>query len=554
MKKMTIIACLIILFGAVFLSGCQDNKSADSSQNSNAPGNSTSSVNPAGQFPITNDKTTLKVMVPENSVVKDFSTNEFTKYLEEKTNIHIDWEIIPSKSASEKLNLVLSGGDYPDVIMGFGVSNTQQMIYGSQGIFLPMNKMIDKYGVETKKMFQELPVVKESITAPDGNIYALPQTNECFHCDLPRRMWIYQPWLDKLGLKMPTTTDEFYEVLKAFKTKDPNGNGKADEIPLSGSPTGFYTSIDSFLMDAFIYNPGGDRIYLDKKKVVVPFDKPEWKDGLLYLHKLYSEGLLDHQSLTQDGNQLKQLGENPNTAVLGAVSAMHMGVFTEFYGKSNRWLEYKTVPPLKGPKGLQVATLEGYHSVGGGEFLITKAAKNPEAAFRLADFIYNEESTLRSTVGRPDQEWVKAQPGEIGINGKPAKWKQIANWGQVQNFNWGQTGISYRSNDLRLGEVANPEKPLEVVMYNEAKQKYDPYKPDISQVLPPLFFSNEQAGELSDLAKTINDYVNEMMARFVTGDADLDKEWSSYLSNLKKMNLERYLQIYQEAYDKKYKK
>ncbi len=76
---------------------------------------------------------------------------------------------------------------------------------------------------------------KDLITAPDGNIYALPQVNECYHCMYQQRMWIYKPWLDKLGLKMPTTTDEFYEVLKAFKTKDPNGNGKADEIPLSGS-------------------------------------------------------------------------------------------------------------------------------------------------------------------------------------------------------------------------------------------------------------------------------------------------------------------------------
>jgi putative aldouronate transport system substrate-binding protein len=192
--------------------------------------------------------------------------------------------------------------------------------------------------------------------------------------------------------------------------------------------------------------------------------------------------------------------------------------------------------------------------VGGGSYLITKSSKHPEAAFRLADYLYNEEVTLRSVIGRPGTEWVKAEEGEIGINGKQAKWKQIASWGQVQNFNWGQTGPSLRTNDLRLGEVANPEKPLEIVMYEEAKNNYEPYKQKPEQVLPPLFFTNDEAIEIADLSKTINDYVNEMIARFVTGDADLDKDWDSYLDNLANMKLDHYLSIYQGVYDSKYKK
>jgi len=544
-----------MLTATTALAGCSSGSNEGTSENQNNGAEKTPAVNPAGQFPITNEKTTVRIMMPSNPVVEDFATNEFTKYLEERTNVHIEWEIIPAKSAAEKLNLILSSGDdLPDVIMEFGVSNAQQMIYGNQGVFLPLNDLIEKYGTETKAMFEQLPIVKESITAPDGNIYALPHVNECFHCTLPRRMWIYQPWLDKLNLQMPTTTEEFYNVLKAFKTQDPNGNGKADEIPLSGSPSGFYSSIDSFIMNAFIYNPGGDRIYLENGKAVVPFDKPEWREGLTYLRKLYQEGLLDPQALTQDGDQLKRLGENPDVAIMGATAAMHMGVFSEFYGSSNRWLEYKTVPPLKGPSGTQIAPYEAYHLVGGGSYLITKASKNPEAAFRLADLLYNEEVTLRSVIGRPDQEWKKAEPGEIGINGKPAKWKQIADWGKMQNFNWNQAGPSFRPSDLRLGEVANPEKPLEIVLYEETSKNYEPYKQAAENVLPPLFFTNEQASEIADLSKTITDYVNEMIARFVTGDADLDKDWDSYLKNLKNMDLERYLSIYQETYDAKYKK
>jgi len=551
LKRSTIIVSLWAILAVALLGGCaKSDEAASPAATVSGAGNE---VAPAGQLPITKEKTTIRVMVPDNAIVEDFSTNEFTKYLEEQTNIHIEWDVVPGSSAGEKLNLVLSSGEgLPDVIMGFNMSNSQQMIFGTQGVIRPLNDLIDKYGFETKKMFEQMPVVKDSMTAPDGNIYSLPHTNECFHCTLPRRMWIYEPWLDKLGLKMPTTTDEFYQVLKAFKEQDPNGNGKADEIPMSGSPTGFMSSIDSFLMNAFIYNPGGDRLYLENGRVVVPFDKPEWREGLRYLHKLYEEKLLDPQALTQDEDQLRRLGENPDIAILGVTGGMHMGVFSEFYGASNRWLEYKTIPPLQGPQGLRVAPREAYHLVGTGSYLIMKESKHAEAAFRLADFLYNEETTLRSVIGRPGQEWVPAQDGEIGINGEPAKWKQIADWGQVQNINWGQTGPSLRTNELRLGEVANPEKPLEIVMYDEAKTKYEPYQQAVENVLPPLFFSNEQAIEIADLSKTINDYVNEMIARFTIGDADLDKDWDGYLDNLGKMKLEHYLTLYQEVYDSKY--
>ncbi|ULL15881.1 extracellular solute-binding protein [Paenibacillus sp. H1-7] len=557
MKKMTLVMLSILLCFGIVLSACSG---ADAPAGKDTGKTPSVAVTPAGQLPITNEKTTIKILVKGSASVEDFATNEFTKWLEQKTNVHIEWEVAPEKSATEKLNLVLSSGDYPDVIMGFGVSPTQMMIYGSQGVFLPLNDLIDKYGVEMKKMFDVNPFYKDLITAPDGKIYALPQVNECYHCMYQQRMWIHKPWLDKLGLKMPTTTDEFYEVLKAFKTKDPNGNGKADEIPLSGSIQAgsshlFSTQmLDSFIMNAFIYDHGDKKLYLDNGKVTVPYNKPEWKEGLKYLRKLYAEGLIDPQALTQDNNQLKTLGENPDTVILGASNGHNMGSLTTLGGSTGRWLTYVAVPPLKGPNGFQTAAYHPY-VVGNGQYVITKNAKNPEVAFRLADFLYNSpDTTLRWYAGREGTEWRYAEKGEIGINGKPAIWKQLTPWGGVQNVNWGQTGPNYRSNDFRLGEVANPDQPLEVILYNETKQKMEPYQMKIDKVMPPVFFTADQASELADLEKTILDHVKEMMARFITGDSDIDKNWDAYVKNLDNMNLKRYLEIYQSAYDAKQKK
>jgi putative aldouronate transport system substrate-binding protein len=557
LKKVTLMCLCSVLGLGLALSACSGGtETAVKTEDKKA----TSTVTPAGQFPITNEKTTVKVLMKGSASVEDFSTNEFTKWLEQKTNIKIEWEVAPEKSATEKLNLVLASGDYPDVIMGFGVSPTQMMINGSQGVFLPLNDMIDKYGIEMQKMFKENPVYKDLITAPDGKIYALPQVNECYHCMYKQRMWIHKPWLDKLGLKMPTTTDEFYEVLKAFKTKDPNGNGKADEIALSGSIQAASSNLfetqmlDSFIMNAFTYDHDTRKLYLDNGKVTIPYNKPEWKEGLKYLRKLYVEGLIDPQAMTQDNNQLKKLGENPDTVILGASSGHNMGSLTTLGAQSGRWLTYVAVPPLKGPNGFQNAAYHPY-VVGNGQFIITNNAKNPEAAFRLADFLFNSPDTaLRWYAGREGTEWRYAEKGELGINGKPAIWKQLTPWGGVQNVNWGQTGPGYRSNDFRLGEAQNPEQPLEVILYNETKQKMEPYQMKIDKVMPPVFFTAEQASEIADLEKTILDHVKEMMARFITGDSDIDKNWDAYLKNLDNMNLKRYLEIYQAAYDVKFKK
>ncbi|OIB02231.1 ABC transporter substrate-binding protein [Paenibacillus sp. LC231] len=552
MRKRTRVIMGAFTAFSILLAGCTGSQSPKGSDEAPNAGTEPIALSEPGTYPLVQEKTTLKVMVRGNPLVENFETNDFTKWYEEKTNVHIEWEVVPEQSIQEKLNLVLASEDYPDVIMGLNISPAQQMIYGSQGAFLPLNDLIEKQGTNTKKMFQDNPEIQSAITALDGNIYALPEVNECYHCSMSQKMWIYEPWLKKLNLKMPETTDELYEVLKAFKEQDPNGNGMQDEIPLSISPKSWSSSIDAFLLNSFIYNPvygsSYKHIFIKDDKLDVAFNKPEWREGLRYMNKLYAEGLLAPESFTQDDNQLIQIGENPDTVLLGASTGGHQGIFTQLLGESGRWLEYKTVPPLKGPNGVRYAALDST-GMNPGAFVITKKAKHPELALRWADGLYEREHTLRSVYGRPDQEWREAKDGEVGINGEPAVWSELKSYGTVQNIAWIQTGPSLRTNDFRLSAVAKGDDDLEVVLYNETKNKYEPHKPTDVSTVPPLFLTNEQASEVADLSKTINDYVDEMMARFVIGDADLDKDWDGYVQQLEAMNVARYLEIYQEAYD-----
>ncbi|CAM3901692.1 extracellular solute-binding protein [Lederbergia lenta] len=545
-RKIFFVIFIMFVLTVGLLSACSDKTNSKKSTDSSSD---LSNMTEAGKFPIVEEPVELNVLVAGIATVESFEDNEFTRWYEELTNVRINWEVAPIQSVQEVLNIRLASGDLPDVLLHMGVSPTQQMIYGAQqGMFLPLNDYIDKYGYYVNQMFEAEPLVKEVATAPDGNIYTLPEQNDCFHCKMAVKMWVYQPWLDKLGLDVPTTTDDFYEMLKAFKEKDPNGNGKADEIPFAGDTQTWNGQVEQFIMNSFVYNPPS-RIYLDNGKVNASFNQEGWKEGLKYLNKLYSEGLLADESFTQDTQQLRQMAENPDIPILGAAPAGTVSSFTQFGGESKRFKEFKTIPPLEGPNGLRQSVYEPYQ-IGLTKFVITNQAKHPEVAFRWADGLFSEEIMLRMNYGVPGENWEEAEEGAIGIDGNPAKLQIIGTGGTTQSNHWDQAAPTYRTNEFRLGWVTdNPEEDLESILYKETLENSEPYHADLEMALPPLFFTDEQSAELTDIQTTIDEYVDEMVARFTTGDVDIDSEWDTYIQTLESMNLSRYLELYQTVYD-----
>ena len=545
--KMRSLLTPALLLVAAFLYSC----GADSGQKE-----AKQAVTPAGQFPIVEEKISINAYLPTESWVDNYQENDFVYYLEKKTNIQLDLYTVPVSEAQQKRNLLLVSGDYPEVFIDGSGSKVEQKLYGEQGVFLPLNNLIEKYGVNTRRVFADYPLAKANLTLDDGTMYALPRINDCFHCSLSQKMWVYQPWLDKLGLEMPTTTKDFKNMLIAFRDQDPNGNGLKDEIPLSGASSGWNASVDGFIMNAFVYTNGhisgevANRVYAENGTVKAAFALPAWKDGLLYMNDLFNEGLLSADAFTQDSEQYRQLGENPNTVLLGAGpgGAINMAIFN---GESGRWLEYKAVPPLKGPNGDQFAVY--YPDFGYGAWTITDKAANPEAAFRLGDAFYEMDVTMRKVWGRKGIEWEDPQPGELGINGLPAVWKRLLGEGEMSpTSRWGtQGGPMALSREMRLGSVAQEGPSVEGVLFEETRDKMEPYMPDINTIIPLLTYSEDVAAELVDLKTALNTYITEMTARFIIGDIDIQDGWDDYLAELDNIGLPRYIELVQEAYDKR---
>ena len=157
--------------------------------------------------------------------------------------------------------------------------------------------LIEEYAPNFKALMDKDPTIRVAITDNDGHIWALPQI--CTFVETSH-MIINKKWLDNLDLAVPTTLEEYYNCLVAFKEKDANGNGDPnDEIPLSVRGVKYL----NYVMEAFgVYprNPYGMFVYPGTNEVQNSYISDNMKEALIFCKKLYDEGLLDPESFVQD--------------------------------------------------------------------------------------------------------------------------------------------------------------------------------------------------------------------------------------------------------------
>ena len=561
-KARRLLAALLILLLAITLTGCGGEKPKNDAPKETA----SSDLNELGKFPISKTKKTIKVLIPWSGgdINEYWNTTEFEK----KTNIHVEWQVVPAQSFKEKRAVLLAGGDLPDVIVNgpdsFSFTPAEQLQYGSQGTFIDLSKYIDSDTVHLKKILQDNPQYKKLITNLDGKIYALPDFNTCYHCNFSQKLWINTKWLDKVGLKMPTTTDEFEKVLLAFKNQDPNGNGKKDEKPLVFVTDAWNGSIDGFLMNAFTYTDGSTRLQLNNGKIEYAPTKPEYKEGLKYIQKLYKQGLIDAASFTTDKASLKKLNEGGDRTVVGATAGGTASAVSGGISVSERFAEYDIVPPLAGPAGFKSAgNYQNVRDVTPGVFEITKAAKDPALVMRWIDWMYSQEGTIFHSLGQEGIDWKKADGTQLGLDGKPAKLVPVprADSDPMKNkIIWDQLFPSYRTKEFRDGFAAPTDwradlkDPMsaERHLYDGTKA-YEAVAPKADKTVPPITVSADKVADYVRMQNDIDTYVKESTAKFITGGMNIDKDWDKFQKQLVDLGLEDYLKMCQESYDKVYK-
>jgi putative aldouronate transport system substrate-binding protein len=542
MKRLLILAALMALgFSLVFAGGGQQ---AGGGAVASGAYQRDPNLNAPGTFPINKQKVTLKVGVGQNVSIEDWETNWMTRQIEERGNYDLVFEIYPAGELNQKIELmVMAGGaDLPDVVMsGFGQGTLVK--YGQAGMIIPTNVYYQNSAHYYNLAKGEFDIdLLKYVTSYDGNIWGMFGIIGAINNEFPAAYFqVYEPWLKKLGLKMPETIDEFTNTLRAFRDQDPNGNGRKDEIPFMASKDFVNSNMLIPLMNPFIYTPENFWI-LTNGKVDVSFNKPQFRDGLRYIKSLIDEGLISPLSFTQDTTQMTaQITADPPTVGFYARFSASNLPMTDLKRQ-----EYIIQAPLRGPGGRQVPRTPILPSI---TMVITKNCKTPESAFAMGDFLYSEEMSVGTRWGEKGVDWVDPAPGEISCFdsiGFPATIKAISPWGVTQNQWWAQTGPFMTPQKWANGLVPTPaDHTVPLGRSIGPALEYGKINP-----LVDILYNDQEQEVIDEFHSTILGYVRESYARFVTGDLSIDRDWDSYVAEFNRMGLQDVIRATQSAYDR----
>lgn len=556
---------LSMLLAATFICSTLTSCSGDTSSDATSSGGTSSSAPQAdpgiytevGTYPIFQEgqEKTVSVFMPLRSSVTsyDYNDNAATQWLTDTSGLSFNFETCLEVDVRQKMNTMILGNDYTEIIMfsaNYPMSLSEQQLYGMQGTLIPLNDLISEYMPNLTAYLEANPLTKASITCADGNIYALPQAGKATHSEHSQKMWINQTWLDNLGLKLPTTTEEYYEVLKAFKEQDANGNGDPnDEVPLTGSLSGWNSDPLVFLANAFgSYNACNDNaqgLYIDENgKVIFSKVTEEWQETLRYLNRLYEEGLVDNLLFSQTQSELIALGSSPGEALVGSCGGGSIAAFLSI-GDSDRWQEYTTVAPLLGPTGVQQAVTEPAFGKSG--LVITDKCEDPIAVVRAFDLNYTIDGILANRIGVEGTDYVLAESDAVNYIDEEATYTRLTNASTAGNNTWANAGPwgLPENHDLFYSAGMN----IENVLYNETVDKYQPYAYDDSTIIVPLAFTEEQSMILVEVELPMDIYISKATVEFITGTRDIDADWDTYVADVQQFGLSNYLDVYQEAVD-----
>ena len=487
-------------------------------------------------LPLTQQRVTFTVMGQMHAQATDIASIPLVRKMEEETNIRIEGGFFSPSAWNERKNLALAGGMLPDMFLS-GLNKNDVVTYGSQGMFIPLNNLIENYGPNIRAMYALYPDFQAECVAPDGNQYYIKGMNGLPFRESGCNLFINTTWLRNLGLKMPTTYDEFYEVLKAFKTRDPNGNGIADEIPFSCIfDGGMDYNMLYWFFSGWGFTMGRDYLSVDENgKIFLAPTHRYFAEALKFFRKLYAEGLMDQEVFTQRTADLNAKGR-ASTAVLGS--------YPDWFGDTIVGVErfndhYNVVEPLQGPHSRLWRRISGFGS--GASAVITSACKDPALAMMWLDYCFRPEMSLQLSRGQIG-EVLELRNGVYYSKDPP------------QGMSDDEFRIRYAT-DFTYPWALTPEILQNVVLPLSFDRKIKvfypanrPYLP--SKYIPDLMFTKDETDENALYAADLRSYIDKTVSQFITGQLDIDREMPAFLAQLERMGASRWVAVWQRSYDR----
>ena len=541
------IICLV-LFGSfpVFAGGGQQ-----SSQG--AAANERDLLNPLGQLPIVKEKITLTMGMVRSVMSPDLINNYKTIELEKDSNIKLDFIYYGATGteAQQKLEIeIMAGGtELPDII-NFGLDTTTIGFYGSQGMLIPLDNYINNSSYWMKDGIKEMPFDPwKYIRSADNHIYSLFNYAGEFVTEICARMYINTAWLNDANLAMPTSTVEFENMLRAFKNRPPNADGRRTYPFIDIRDNVRQARFIAPLVGPYVYIGASNRwFYKEPNGTISPvFTTDGWRQALTWIRGMVDEGLIDPLSFTQDAEQIKAIGSSTNQYAMGSSTYYPLNYIPLDDPRSETWA---LMGPLSGPNGGDPIPTYS-QNLAGSAYYITKNCKYPEAAFRLGDLMMSEKYSVIGRWGEEGVDWIKPAPTEKSyFEGIPAYLIPIYIWDTPTTRLWTQQqGPAIKPYRIFNGSyVVGKLKHLELWNAEAASKSIPYYK--VENSIGSIIYAQDEFEKIAEIRANVETYFLESYTRFLLRDMSLENDWNRYLTELRNMGLDTYVQVSRTAYER----
>lgn len=479
-------------------------------------------------FPLTTENVTFTVFGQRDQNQAAWADVYVLNEYEKMTGVHMDWKEIPAQGFDENKALLFSSNDLPDLFIRAHIGANGILEYGvnSQQL-MPLNDLIDQYAPNFKALMDEYPEIRQAITASDGNIYVIPSIDISDTGMTSYKQWINKEWLAKLGLEMPTTTEELKQVLIAFRDQDPNGNGEADEIPLGfREPSTVYDFGGSFglqrnLQDTYNLNEDGT--------IHNWLCDDQFKEYLTYLNELYSEKLLWQEYYLNDRPLWRS---NLANALFGAFGMPYSDVFINVED------QFTALPPVEGPHGDRLWSATNSVVQALGAFAISYTCEHPEIAVQWVDYFYSAEGSLFFRYGVEGETYYKDENSTPHINDDILHAEEgfMTALGKINLVPGG--GFPCLIDNQTDAIVASD-------LTKEVAAVFVPYLPEKNLRKPTL--SLEAADRANAIEQDLVTYRDTSVTKFILGEWNIEEMWGEYCATLEQLGIRELEQIYQDA-------
>ena len=489
-----------------------------------------------------NGKPIVTIMSAKNSQTKiKPSETEWFKELEAACDCTIQWDTVSVDAWQQQKAAVLTSGEVADI----SIALFAQADLAGYPYFEDLSDDLDQLPA-VKKFFEDRDYARKSATTMDGNIYQIPNdvVSQGESNATGQTFLINKTWLDKLGLEIPRTWDELTTVLEAFKTQDPNGNGKADEIPwniraMETAGFGWYSPFQLInstgISTAMTMSPAGpEGVYVKDGKVGNFLQTDNFRQVVEYLSKLTSEGLIPKAGWTKDDSKWNsELKSDGKTAITGMAITWDT---TSFGDLADQYVSFPVPSATDNPDD---ATAEQAQLASYDGMAIKADAPNKEAIFKVVEKMMDTDVSVAQYFGDLG-EYVKKN-GDMSYEIPQDQYDAVS----AGDYGMGNRGYSYFPEGIEI-------KNAPVEHFDETSRIYREQAPglDSDDYWPGYVIPNdEDAKTLSDNRTQLLNYVVTQVSQWVSNGGLDDAAWDEFQSKIKSLGVEDNVKIWQKWYD-----